>query len=139
MAIDEAKGLLTQDTNGSYRYQMKADDSRNLSNMLGNRKLSDALKTGGKARMTIGGDADEVFQDLEQKHYQRNSEQELGFHAVSKTGRQHLRNSEIQDDSLVTVGKNQARAIDLYNASVLSKDAEGNYILPSSAIDSKKN
>lgn len=137
--VDEGKGIMKQNVGGSLSYQMESKSTQDsLTEALGGQKLSEVLKNGGRARVTVGNQENAaLFEDLSSKQYHPDSKRDIGFNAVSSTGNHHSVASDIQDDSVVTVGKVQATAKSLYAAGLLTKDSQGNYQL--AAEDNKKN
>lgn len=124
---DTAAGIMESKTGGALSFQMGMREE-SLSDQLGGMKLSESLKTGGKMR--IGPDLDGI-QDIGPKGYSPNSEEALGFSAVSATGRQHTHVSEIKPDSVLRIGGLEAQAEDLCRAGIIGKDEQGRYIIPS--------
>ena len=131
---DTSAGTLHNNPNGSMSYQMDNKATQDgLSKVLGGAKLSDSFGAGGgKASLTIGGDNPEagaIFKDLSSSSYNPDSVRDLGVRAVDSRGNHHNTLEDIQDNSIVTVGKMQATAKSLYAAGLLSKDVHGNYTL----------
>jgi hypothetical protein len=134
--VDEAKGLLTQRNNGSSRYQMSSGDTGSIYKMMEDAdptyvrpsKQDTQYRVGGGKRLTWK-DGEAVIEDIKHRSYQPDSVSEIGFKAVSSTGLEHTNREDIQDSSVVTVDGLQATAKSLWDAGLLTKDAQGHYQL----------
>lgn len=112
---DTSAGFITQHVGGCVSYQAGSDNSKDSHlEESGGHKLSESLRSSN-------------FEGMGARQYQPDSHRDLGFVARSSKGYHHSHKSEIQDDSVVTVGGIQAPAKSLYNAGLLTKDSEGHY------------
>ena len=122
---DTSAGFAEAKVGGAMSYQIGTGE-QGMSEMLGGMKLSDALKESGKVR--IGPDL-EGIESIGSLSYTPNSEEALGFSAVSATGFQHTQPSDIKADSVLRISGVQAQAEQLFKAGIISKNEKGHYVI----------
>ena len=98
-------------------------------------KISDVLKREGAVR--IGPDMSS-FENIGHRSYTPDSKESLGFSAMSATGFQHTHVSQIKADSVINFNGVEAQAESLFKAGYIGKDANGNYIIPSTSQNTEK-